>query len=88
MLTAEFEKYIQKTIDSRLNIRANPNATDIAGVYVGNDYIGVAVPPEKIYQLNKSTYVDATGYPYRNIKQAVEAIKIKLLKYESINDSH
>lgn len=78
MKIKDFEAEIQKEIDPDLTIRTNPNAKDIAGVYYKENYIGVAVPPEEIYEEVSMQRVDALGVPYKNISFAKDVIKGKL----------
>lgn len=75
MRIAEFEKLIQGQYDERMNIRVNPNADDIAGVYVGDEYLGVAVPPQEIKTVKDDDYCDIYGTPYRTVEEALETIK-------------
>ena len=82
MTTEDFEIQIKKDIDSDLNIRVNPNAEDIAGVYWNDIYIGVAVPPKEIRKEHSSSYTDSMGHPYRHIALAIEFIEAKLPKYK------
>lgn len=82
MKTTDFEKKIQEEIDPELNIRINPNAEDIAGVYWNDIYISVAVPPQEIREEHDDKYHDAIGYPYRHIDSAIELIKGKLPKFK------
>lgn len=77
MRIAEFEKQIQDLYDERLNIRINPNADDIAGVYLGDEYLGVAVPPHQIFEESNADHCDINKVPYRTIDQALEVIKYK-----------
>jgi len=82
MKTTDFEKQIQKDIDKDLSIRINPNATDIAGVYYKDLYIGVAVPPETIKEEIDRGYTDRVGVPYKSIGMALDFINGKLPKYK------
>jgi len=80
MKIKDFQTKIQEEIDPELTIRTNPNAKDIAGVYYKDIYIGVAVPPEEIYEEVSRTRVDALGMPYKTIDFAYDMIKGKLTK--------
>ena len=82
MKTLDFEKQIQKEIDPELNIRINPNAEDIAGVYWNDIFIGVAVPPQEIREEHDANYQDSIGHPYRHVASAIELIEGKLPKFK------
>jgi hypothetical protein len=82
MLITEFEKKIKEEIHPDLNIRINPNSDDIAGVYLGDSYMGVALPPEEIKDEFSPKYTDKRGYPYRCIQQALDMISGKLTKFQ------
>jgi len=82
MKTIDFEKEIQKDIDTNLSIRTNPNATDIAGVYYKDVYIGVSVPPVDIKKEHDSNYTDRIGVPYKNKDMAIAFIHGKLEKFK------
>lgn len=81
MTIKDFEKELKK-IDVDINIRLNPNADDIAGVYWKDAYLGVAVPPLEIHETFSPKYVDSKGYPYRTIEMATELVKGKLKKFQ------
>ena len=87
MLIKDFVAKIQSEIDKDLTIRTNPNATDIAGVYYKDTYIGVAVPPVEIRETVDSGYTDSIGYPYKSIQLAEDFIKGKLTKYKAAMES-
>lgn len=74
MKIKDFEKHIQDTIDKRLSIRINPNHDDIAGVYLDEVYLGVAVPPKVIKTQIDPNYTDIHGHAYRTKQQAEKAI--------------
>lgn len=82
MLITDFEKKIQEEIHADLSIRINPNSDDIAGVYLGNTYMGIALPPQEIRDDFSPKYVDKRGYPYRSIPQALDIINGKLAKFQ------
>lgn len=82
MQIQDFEKKIQKEIDSELSIRPNPNADDIAGVYWKDLYISVALPPQEIREVYSKDYTDKMGAPYRSIDMAMDHIKAKLTKFQ------
>ena len=81
MKITDFEKKIQDEIDPRLNIRINPNSDDIAGVYLGDTYMGIAVPPQEIHEEFTPKYCDSRGYPYRSIKMVTDIISGKIDKF-------
>lgn len=80
MLINDFEKKIQSEIDSDLNIRTNKNSDDIAGIYLGDHYIGVSVPPKEIFEEKNGGYKDSVGHTYRTIGEALEIIPPKIAK--------
>jgi len=82
MKIIDFEKKIQTEIDPDLNIRINPNHSDIAGVYWNNIYISVAVPPEEIKEEVSKGYTDIMGNPYKSIDTATMFIEGQLKKYK------
>lgn len=82
MTTKDFEKKIQTEIDKDLNIRVNPNASDIAGVYWNDIFIGIAVPPVEIREAYDAGYQDDMGHPYRHVASAIEMIEGKLPKFK------
>ena len=74
----EFEKQIQKEIDSDLEVRINPNAPDMAGVYYQGVYLGVGLPANGIYEDHRPGYTNSMGYPHRNISKTLEHIEARL----------
>jgi len=82
MTIKDFEKKIQAEIHPDITIRINPNSEDIAGVYLNNTYMGIALPPQEIQEMFSSKYVDSRGAPYRCIEQAEAIIKGKLTKFQ------
>jgi hypothetical protein len=82
MTITDFEKKIQEEIHPDLTIRINPNSDDIAGVYLNNTYMGIAVPPQEIREEFSPKYTDKRGAPYRCIQQAEDIIKGKLTKFQ------
>lgn len=79
---SQFEKEIQKTIDSGLSIIPNPNTEDIAGVYYKGFYLGVALPKGFILPRMNKTFVDVFGVPFRGEYEAKKDIKNKLRIYQ------
>ena len=86
MLIKDFEKKIQDEIEPTLSIRTNPNHEDIAGVYWGDIYLGVAVPPVEIRETAEAGYTDKYGYPYKARPFAEELIKGKLAKFKKAKE--
>jgi len=84
MKIKDFEKKIQDKFDKTLTIKTNPNAKDIAGVYWGEIYLGVSVPPVEIREEIDVNYIDGIGQPYKNIKLAEDFIVGKLEKYKKV----
>jgi hypothetical protein len=82
MLITDFEKKIKDEIHPDLSIRINPNADDIAGVYLNNTYMGIALPPQEIRDEFNPKYADHRGSPYRSIQQALDLINGKLTKFQ------
>ena len=82
MLITDFEKKIKDEIHPDLSIRINPNSDDIAGVYLNNIYMGIALPPQEIHEQFREKYADRRGAPYRSIQQAEGIIKGKLTKFQ------
>ncbi len=82
MLITDFEKKIQEEIHPDLSIRINPNSDDIAGVYLGSTYMGIALPPQEIKEEFSPKYVDRRGSPYRCMQQALDLIGGKLTKFQ------
>lgn len=78
MSIEDFEKVIQEEINADLTIRTNPNASDIAGVYFKEHFIGVSVPPKEIHKEVSMQRTDALGHPYKTIDFAKELIAGKL----------
>jgi len=83
MTTKDFELKLQKEIDEKLNIRVNPNHDDIARVYWGDEYVGVAVPPKEIHEDVSYGYTDALGVPYKTIDTAFAMVKGKLVSLKA-----
>ena len=84
MKITDFEKKIQEEFDKDLNIRPNKNADDIAGIYLGNNYISIAVPPVDIYEDKNKGYTDNYGHPYRTIDEVLEILPAKIAKIKGI----
>lgn len=82
MLTTDFEKKIKNEIDQDLEVRVNPNADDIAGIYYKGVYMGIAVPSKEIHETFSEKYVDRIGHPYRSIEQAEGIIRGKITKFQ------
>lgn len=83
MTTQEFEAKIKEEIDADLNIRVNPNHPDIAGVYLNNLYISVAVSAEELKEEFDPNHKDAFGHPFRTIEQSFEHVLKKYERYTS-----
>lgn len=73
-----FEKELQK-IHPKLNIQRNKE--DISGVYFDKQYIGVALPPEFIYDNYNPKHTDKFGNMHRTREHALDIIKAKLNKF-------
>jgi len=86
MKIAEFEKILKDTIDKRITIRKNPNATDVAGVYIDDTYLHTAVPSENIYKERSKKHCDIYGTPFRGIDETLEILKYRYNEY--INGSN
>jgi len=82
MFITDFEKKIQEEIHPELTIRVNPNSDDIAGVYLNDTYMGIALPPQEIREEFSPKYVDRRGSPYRCVQQALDIISGKLAKFQ------
>lgn len=72
-----FEKEIQK-IHPDLSIQRNKE--DVSGVYFRNEYLGVGLPPEYIYDNYNHRHTDKFGNVHRNREHALDIIKAKLYK--------
>ena len=84
MTIKDFETRLQTELDETITIVPNPNAPDIAGVYWGSHYLGVAVPPKNIEEKQNLAFQDAMGFPYKTIDQAFELTEAKLAKFKRI----
>lgn len=84
MKITEFEAKIQKEFDKDLNIRPNKNSDDIAGIYLGNHYISIAVNPLEIKEEKDKNFVDYYGHPYRTIDEVLEILPAKIAKLKGI----
>jgi hypothetical protein len=82
MIIKDFEKKIQDEIHADITIRINPNSDDIAGVYLNDTYMGIALPPQEIHEEFSPKYVDRRGSPYRTMQQAEDIIRGKLTKFQ------
>lgn len=78
MKISDFEKKIQKEIDSELEIVPNKNTPDASGVYHRGTYIGVTLPREYIMDTRMAFHADVYGVPFRGVKEAMTHIKAKL----------
>lgn len=82
MLTTEFEQKIKNEINQDLEVRVNPNADDIAGIYYKGVYMGIAIPAVEIRDTFSEKYTDRMGHPYRSIEQAEGIIRGKITKFQ------
>jgi len=82
MLITDFEQKIKNEIDQDLEVRVNPNADDIAGIYYKGVYMGIAVPSQEIRDTFSEKYCDRMGHPYRSIEQAEGIIRGKITKFQ------
>lgn len=82
MLIKDFEQKIKNEIDQGLEVRVNPNADDIAGIYYQGMYLGVAIPSKEIHETFSEKYCDRMGHPYRSIEQAEGIIRGKITKFQ------
>lgn len=63
MTIKEFEKEIQSLFSPKLRIKQTQ--PDLCGVFFGNEYIGVALPPYHIYDGFNEQYKDRYGHMHR-----------------------
>lgn len=84
MTIQEFELKIKNEIDKDLEIKPNPNHSDIAGVYYRGQYISVSIPANEIKEDFDQNYRDAMGTPHRTVSQSIDAITFKLGKYKQL----
>jgi hypothetical protein len=80
MIISEFEKEL-KEIHPTLFIKKVK--ADISGVYESERgrYLGIAVPPEHIFDTFNSKYKDSFGYPYKTRPMIKLLTRLRFKKY-------
>lgn len=77
----EFEQKVQQEIHPDLHFVINvKGAPDCAGVYLGNYYIGVALPSRGLFHRRREDYADNNGIVWRSIPEAEMMIRAKIKK--------